>query len=55
MIDGRPTNLSGADLTSYLKSISGSTISRIEIITQPSSKYDAEGNAGIIDIRLKKR
>ncbi len=54
MIDGRPTNLSGADLTSYLKSISGSTISRIEIITQPSSKYDAEGNAGIIDIRLKK-
>lgn len=54
MIDGKPTPLSGSDLVTYLKSIPSANIERIEIITNPSAKYDAEGNAGIIDIRFKK-
>lgn len=53
-IDGKPSPLSGADLSAYLKSLQSSQIESIEIITNPSAKYDAEGNAGIINIRLKK-
>jgi iron complex outermembrane recepter protein len=53
-IDGKPSILSGADLTNYLKTIQSSDIEAIEIITQPSSKYEAAGNAGIVNIKLKK-
>jgi hypothetical protein len=53
-IDGRPTPLSGKDLSDYLKTIQSSSIEAIEIITNPSAKYDAAGNAGIINIKLKK-
>ena len=53
-IDGRPTPLTGQDLSNYLKSIQSSNIESIEIITNPSAKYEAAGNAGIINIRLKK-
>ncbi|MEP7110496.1 MAG: TonB-dependent receptor [Ferruginibacter sp.] len=53
-IDGRPTPLGGQDLSSYLKSLNSSQIEAIEIITNPSAKYEAAGNAGIINIRLKK-
>ncbi|MBI1341430.1 MAG: TonB-dependent receptor [Terrimonas sp.] len=53
-IDGKPSPLSGADLTAYLKSLQSSQIESIEIITNPSAKYDAAGNAGIINFRLKK-
>ncbi|HEY6954432.1 MAG TPA: TonB-dependent receptor, partial [Flavisolibacter sp.] len=53
-VDGRPTPLSGQDLSNYLKSIQSSSIESIEIITNPSAKYEAAGNAGIINIRLKK-
>ena len=53
-IDGRRSYLGGDDLTAFLKSLQADTIDSIEIITQPSSKYDAEGNAGIINIRLKR-
>ena len=53
-IDGRPTPLSGTDLAAYLKTLQSSSIESIEIITNPSSKYDAAGNAGIINIKLKK-
>ena len=53
-IDGRPTPLSGKDLSDYLKSLQSAQIESIEIITNPSAKYDAAGNAGIINIRLKK-
>jgi len=53
-IDGRPSPLAGADLASYLKSLQSSQIESIEIITNPSAKYEAAGNAGIINIRLKK-
>lgn len=53
-IDGKPTPLSGADLTNYLKGIQSSQIESIELITNPSAKYEAAGNAGIINIKLKK-
>lgn len=53
-IDGKPSPLSGADLAAYLKSLQSSQIESIELITNPSAKYEAEGNAGIINIRLKK-
>src|SRR5690349_17616663 len=54
MIDGKPTAMSGADLANYLKGLPSAAIERIDIITNPSAKYDASGNAGIIDIRMKK-
>jgi len=53
-IDDKPSVLRGQDLVNYLKTIQSSDIDAIEIITQPSSKYDAEGNAGIINIRFKR-
>jgi iron complex outermembrane recepter protein len=53
-IDGRPTPLSGKDLSEYLKTIQSSSIEAIELITNPSAKYEAAGNAGIINIKLKK-
>lgn len=53
-IDGKKSPLSGDDLANYLKSMQSTEIDAIEIITNPSAKYDAEGNAGIINIRLKK-
>jgi hypothetical protein len=54
MIDGKPTAMTGADLANYLKGLPSATVERIDIITNPSAKYDASGNAGIIDIRMKK-
>ncbi|GAB3573179.1 outer membrane beta-barrel family protein [Spirosoma luteolum] len=53
-IDGKPSPLSAADLAGYLRTLQASDIEAIEIITQPSARYDAAGNAGIINIRLKK-
>ncbi|WP_018630301.1 TonB-dependent receptor [Niabella aurantiaca] len=53
-IDGKPSPLTGADLASYLRSLQSSDIEAIELITNPSAKYEAAGNAGIINIRLKK-
>lgn len=54
MIDGKPTPMAGNELSAYLKGLPSNAIDRIEIITQPSARYDAAGNSGIIDIRLKK-
>lgn len=54
MINGRILNLSGRELTSYLQSIQSDNIKKIEVITTPPSKYDAEGNSGLINIILKK-
>lgn len=53
-IDGKPSPLAGSDLANYLKSLQSAQIESIEIITNPSAKYEAAGNAGIINIRLKK-
>ncbi|HEY0031570.1 MAG TPA: TonB-dependent receptor family protein [Bacteroidia bacterium] len=54
MIDGKPAALSGQDLANLLRGMSSSNIQKIEIITNPSAKYDAAGNAGIINIVMKK-
>lgn len=53
-VDGKPSVLSGQDLINYLKSIQSSDVDNVEIITQPSSKYEAAGTAGIVNIKLKK-
>ncbi|KAA1248016.1 outer membrane beta-barrel family protein [Aquimarina sp. RZ0] len=53
-IDGKRLPLTGDNLSNYLQNISSEQIDRLEIITNPDVSYDAEGNAGIIDIRLKK-
>ena len=54
MIDGRDVPLDGKDLAALLKGTQAADINNIEIISNPSAKYDASGNAGIINIRLKK-
>ncbi len=54
MIDGKQVPMSGQDLAAYLRSLNAAQIDRIDLITNPSARYDAAGNAGIIDIRLKK-
>lgn len=54
MIDDRKVSLSGENLTSFLSSIKTNDIKSIEVISNPPSKYEAEGNSGIINIRLKK-
>lgn len=54
LVDGRPNAMAENDLQAYLKSVPANSIESIEIITNPSARYDAEGNAGIINIKLKK-
>ena len=54
MVNGRMLNLSGTALLNYLKSIRSENISKIEVITTPPSKYEAQGNSGLINIILKK-
>ncbi|MEP7142492.1 MAG: TonB-dependent receptor [Ferruginibacter sp.] len=53
-VDGKMMQLDTKDLAAYLKSINSNDIEAIEMISNPSAKYDASGNAGIINIRLKK-
>ena len=54
LIDGKQTALTGFGSQSGLDNIPSSAIEKIEIINNPSSKYDANGNAGIINIVMKK-
>lgn len=54
LINGRVSGISGADRTANLEQIPASGIERIEIITNPSSKYDADAEGGIINLVLKK-
>jgi hypothetical protein len=54
MLDGRLTYLSARDLRTLLEGMSAENIRNIEIITNPSAKYDAEGSSGILNINLKK-
>lgn len=54
MIDDQMVNLSGTDLTNFLKSLSADDIAKFEVITTPPAKYEAQGNSGIINIRYKK-
>lgn len=54
LIDGKPSNMSGGNGKSVLDGIPASSIERIEIVTNPSAKYDPDGTSGIINIVLKK-
>jgi len=53
-IDGKPSYLSGPDLANFLKNLSSSQLDQLEIMTNPPAKYDAAGNAGVINIKTKK-
>ncbi len=54
MIDGRQSHLSGDELRDYLESMTAEQVAKIEVISQPSAHYDAEGNAGIINLQMNK-
>lgn len=54
LIDGKPSLLSGDALKQYLKTMAGDNIKAVEIIANPSAKYDASGTGGILNISLKK-
>jgi hypothetical protein len=54
LIDGRPTQLGAADLANMLRSMQSTQLDQIEIMTNPPAKYDAAGNAGVINIKTKK-
>ena len=54
LIDGKPSGLVGLSSTDALRQMQGNMIETVEIITNPSARYDAEGMAGIINIILKK-
>lgn len=54
LVNGKDSYLSGTDLVNYLMSLPASTLNKIELINHPSAKYDAAGNAGIIDINTQK-
>jgi hypothetical protein len=54
MIDNKPTYLSAQDLANLLRNMPANQLDQIEIMTQPSAKYDAAGNSGIINIKTKK-
>jgi outer membrane receptor for ferrienterochelin and colicin len=51
--NGRVTPLKGDDLTNYLRQMSGNRIEKVEVVANPSAKYDPEGMAGIVNIVLK--
>lgn len=53
-VDGKRLPLTGQDLANFLQNLPADQIDRFDIISNPGAKYEAEGNAGIIDIRLKK-
>lgn len=54
MIDGKLSYLSARDLRTMLEAMPAENLKNIEVITNPSAKYDAEGNSGILNINLKK-
>ncbi|GAA4783262.1 outer membrane beta-barrel family protein [Olivibacter ginsenosidimutans] len=54
LIDGKPSALAGTNINNLLESLPANSIQRIEVMTNPSSKYDPEGQGGIVNIILKK-
>ena len=53
LIDGRPYELMGSDLDILLEQIPATSVENVEVITNPSAKYDPEGMSGIINLKLK--
>lgn len=53
-IDDKQTYMSGEDLVNYLKALPAEQVAQLDLMAQPSAKYDAEGNSGIINIRMRK-
>ncbi|MFD2581735.1 TonB-dependent receptor domain-containing protein [Pedobacter vanadiisoli] len=54
LIDGKPSLIGGGDITQVLQSIPAASIESIELVTNPSAKYEAQGDTGFINIILKK-
>jgi iron complex outermembrane recepter protein len=54
LLDGKPSYLTGPELANLLRTMPSNTLDQIEIMTNPSAKYDAAGNSGIINIKTKK-
>jgi iron complex outermembrane recepter protein len=54
LVDGRPTQLSGADLANLLRNMNAAQMDQVEIMTNPPARFDAAGNAGVINIKTKK-
>ena len=54
LIDGKPSGLAGINVAEALKQLPADSVEKVEVITNPSSRYEAEGGAGIINIVLRK-
>lgn len=55
LMDGKRTFMTAADLADYLRNMPASSLDKFEVMTNPSAKYDAAGNSGIINIITKKQ
>ncbi len=54
LVDGKPTYLSNEEVSNLLRSLPSAQLDQLEIMTNPPAKYDAAGNAGVINIKTKK-
>lgn len=55
LINDKPIRLQGRDLMEYIRGINAEQVKKVELITQPSARYDAEGNAGLISVVMDKK